>query len=89
MSTNCYICGRSIVDTKYKLRRKVKTGEFERRRYPHPKVSLVQSSYGMRIVCTRCAHALDQRIQRKALRDLAEIALASIALLIALLLTNL
>ena len=56
--TNCYRCGKPIDDTRYKVRRKVRTGEHERWRTRSRKAIEVQTHYGYRIVCTKCAHAL-------------------------------
>lgn len=57
---NCYRCGRPILDPKYKLRRKVRTGGDERRRYPGG-VERMTTRYGQRIVCSNCAHILDMQ----------------------------
>lgn len=55
---NCYLCG--CTTNGRQLRRRVKTGEFVRRRYPTTSVSHIQVSYGMRIVCPLCAKRLDR-----------------------------
>ena len=57
---NCYRCGRPILDTRYHLRRRVKTGEHDRRRFTSPKARIVQTHYGMRVVCTNCAAIIDR-----------------------------
>lgn len=57
---SCYRCGRPILETKYRLRRRVRTGGFERRRWGGKgKQVTFSANYGFRIVCTRCAHILD------------------------------
>lgn len=56
---HCYRCGRLIDDTKLRVRRKVRTGGYERRRYGRGRADLVQSHYGMRVVCGRCARSID------------------------------
>lgn len=57
---NCYHCGQEIEDGR-QLRRRVKTGEWVRRRYPKTSVSHVQTSFGMRLVCKWCARQIDRR----------------------------
>lgn len=56
---NCYRCGRPIEPGRYHLRRRVRTGDLERRRYAKNKSATVQKHYGMRVVCTGCARAID------------------------------
>jgi len=58
---NCYLCGRPIYERNYNRRRRVKTGEHERRRYPPGKVVAIQVAYGMRIVCPACAKFIDRQ----------------------------
>lgn len=54
---NCYRCGCPVLDTKFHLRRRVKTGDYERRRYLRGRMDTVQVHFEMRVVCTKCAHA--------------------------------
>lgn len=82
---NCYLCGRPIEDTRYHLRRRVRTGDFERRQYSGRRVSAVQTHYGMRVVCTRCATMLDRRAYRLWIEGYVKVLVALIVLLIALL----
>lgn len=62
---NCYRCGCIIAPGVAQFRRRIKTGEFERRRYANNRVSTVQTSFGMRVVCKQCAHILDFQRDRK------------------------
>ncbi len=55
----CYRCGRPIPSTEFKVRRRVQTGEWIRRRYPHPQINAFQIHYGIRVVCSQCARAID------------------------------
>lgn len=48
-----------------KLRRRVKTGEWIRKRYGKQTVEAVQYHYGRRIVCRRCARYCDNRDARE------------------------
>jgi hypothetical protein len=83
--SNCYLCGRPILDSQYHRRRKVKTGEYERRRYPNPKISAVQTTYGMRIVCAGCARMLDrQKIAKLWLEHLPVLVALAVLLLVIL-----
>jgi ribosomal protein L44E len=82
---NCYRCGKPILDTKYKLRRKVHTGGDERRRYPGG-VERMTTRYGLRIVCTKCAHILDMQSGRNMNAENVYILVALTVLFIAMLL---
>ena len=82
---NCYRCGRPILDTKYKLRRKVRTGGDERRRYPGG-VERMTTRYGQRVVCANCARILDMQSGRDMIAESAYILVALMVLLIAMLL---
>ena len=77
----CYRCGRPIPSTGFKLRRKVKTGETIRRRYPNPNVSALQITYGIRLVCSSCARAIDREQARRELLQYVELGIALAALL--------
>ncbi|MCC6687212.1 MAG: hypothetical protein IT205_09515 [Fimbriimonadaceae bacterium] len=63
---NCYICGRPLNVSRYRLRRRVKTGEWVRRDYRSGKPNSVQNRYGSRIVCQGCAKWIDARDARSA-----------------------
>lgn len=76
-------------ENEYHRRRKVKTGEFERRRYPNPKVSAVQVSYGMRIVCGSCARRLDREKVTKMWLEHLSVLVALVILFIVLLVQRL
>ncbi len=64
---NCYLCGRKISNDTRLIRRKVKTGEYVRKRYTPYRLSAIQSSFGMRIVCKSCASFLDKQAFRSEL----------------------
>lgn len=85
---NCYRCGRPILDTKYHLRRRVKTGGYERRRYGRGRVDLIQSHYGMRVVCTKCARTLDLQQYRLVMEGHLQVIIALVVLVIVLLLAR-
>lgn len=84
---NCYQCGRKIEDGRH-IRRRVKTGEWLRKRYPQTSVSHVQTSYGMRIVCKWCARQIDRREWRTAFLGHLSVLLALVGLVLALVLTT-
>lgn len=81
---NCYRCGRPIAGARYHLRRRVKTGEFERRRFAGTKAHTVQTHFGMRIVCVRCARALDLQAGRLWAEATLQIFLALLVLFLVL-----
>ena len=66
------------------MRRKVKTGERISRRYPNPNINALQISYGIRLVCSACARAIDLEEARKEWLRYFELALALAVLAIAL-----
>ncbi|MBS1703679.1 MAG: hypothetical protein JST12_18595 [Armatimonadetes bacterium] len=80
---HCYLCGSELPSHVHHVRRKVKTGEHVRKRYPRSGISATQSSYGMRIVCKRCARFLDRQDLK---RDLMREWLVGLALIILILL---
>lgn len=59
--THCYLCGCKLSPDKRRIRRTVKTGEWVRRSYKGDRLSAVQTHYGKRLVCGRCARLLDRR----------------------------
>lgn len=73
---NCYHCGRPLNESRYRLRRRVKTGEWVRRDYRSGKPSSVQNRYGSRIVCQGCAKWIDARDLRGARWQWIQLALA-------------
>ncbi len=58
---NCYVCGRPLNESRYRLRRKVQTGEWVRRVYRRGGGMTVAKRYGSRVVCRGCASRLDMR----------------------------
>jgi hypothetical protein len=74
---NCFRCGRPLKDTKTRLRRKVRTGEWIRKGYGKSGVNAVQQHYGMRIVCAGCAAWIDMLEQRDARKQWIQMALAA------------
>lgn len=78
----CYLCGQRIVRGR-QLRRRVKTGEWVRRRYAQSRVSHVQTSFGMRIVCGWCARRIDRQDLRSAWQGHLSVVLALLGMLLA------
>lgn len=58
---NCYLCGRQLNESRTRLRRRVKTGDWIRRDYRTGKPVATQYRYGSRIVCLGCSKRLDAR----------------------------
>jgi len=83
---NCFRCGSPILDDSRQIRRRVKTGGYERRRFSGSKVNTVQTHYGMRIVCSRCAKSLDREEYQRWLNGHLQVLAAVAVLLIVLLL---
>lgn len=79
---NCYICGRPLNESRYRLRRRVKTGEWVRRDYRSGKPSSVQNRYGSRIVCQGCAKWIDARDLRGARWQWIQLLVALVVLLV-------
>lgn len=84
---NCYICGRKIENGRH-LRRRVKTGEWLRRRYPKTSVSHFQITYGMRITCKWCIRQIDRSEWRAAVIGHLTVVFALVGLMLALLITT-
>ena len=82
---NCYRCGSKIEDGR-QLRRRVKTGEWVRRRYPKISVSHVQTSFGMRVVCKWCASQIDRQEFRQAFKGHLGVVAALVGLVLFILL---
>ena len=80
----CYRCGRPILSSDFKLRRKVKTGERISRRYPNPQISSQSITYGVRLVCSRCARSLDAEEARREWLHYLELAGALLLLAVVL-----
>ena len=81
---NCFVCGRSIPPGEPTQRRKVKTGEWARRRYPKPKITSVNTHFGIRVVCASCARRIDREFTRQDWLQLAELAVALVVLAVVL-----
>ncbi len=79
---NCYRCGCKVEDGR-QFRRRVKTGEWVRRRYPKTSVSHIQTSFGMRIVCKWCARQIDRQEWRRGLMGHLSVIFALVGLLLA------
>ena len=84
---HCYRCGMEIEGKNYK-RRKVKTGEWIRRRYPRKTVAALNVHYGLRIVCNRCARQIDLDYRRGELMEWLKIAAALLVLFVFLYLNS-
>lgn len=82
---NCYICGAPILDTRVRLRRKVKTGEHSRRSFPSGRVVSVQSHFGVRVVCKFCASRIDRKDFVRRFQDLFLVVVACLILMAAFL----
>lgn len=80
---NCYRCGRKI-EVGRQIRRRVKTGEWIRRRYPKTSVSLTQHSFGMRIVCKWCAGQIDRAEFKQRLQSDIAVLVALVLLVVAM-----
>ncbi len=61
---NCYRCGRLLEADEGRPRRKVRTGEHTRTRYPNATLVSIQTHYGMRVVCRGCAKRIDRNLLR-------------------------
>ena len=73
------------IDAKCYKRRKVKTGEWVRRRYPKRTVSGLNVHFGLRIVCNKCAKQIDLEYRRGELFEWLKILVALAVLFIVLL----
>lgn len=60
----CYLCSRLIPIEERPLRRRVRIGEVEKKKYGAERARFVQSQYGMRVVCKSCA-AFQVRLARQ------------------------
>lgn len=66
----CYLCSKLISVEERPLRRRVRIGEIEKKKYGSERARFVQSQYGMRVVCRSCAAFQDHRVRQKELLDL-------------------
>jgi predicted nucleic acid-binding Zn ribbon protein len=82
--SNCFLCGRPLKPGSRHQRRKVKTGEWARRRYPGGPASSVTVRFGLRVVCGRCARVLNGEERRKEAAQYVELAVAVLVLLVGL-----
>lgn len=73
----CYLCSKLIPVEDRPLRRRVRTGEVEKKRYGSERARFVQRQYGMRVVCASCA-GFQEHLARQ--RDLLELHLFLTAL---------
>lgn len=78
---HCYLCGRAIPSDSAHIRRRVRTGDRSRSSYGSGKVVSAQTSYGMRVVCRRCATFLDrERTQREVIKHLVAVSFLIVVL---------
>lgn len=77
---HCYRCGSEVEGKAPYQRRKVKTGEWLRRRYPKRTVSSANFHYGWRVVCHACARQIDLDYRRGELLEWLKLALALLVL---------
>lgn len=66
----CYLCSKLIRVEERPLRRRVRIGEVEKKKYGSERARFVQSQYGMRVVCRDCAAFQDHRARQRELLDL-------------------
>lgn len=66
----CYLCSKLIPVEERPLRRRVRIGEIEKKKYGAERARFVQSQYGMRVVCKSCAAFQDRTARQKELLEL-------------------
>lgn len=66
----CYLCSKLIPVEERPLRRRVRIGEIEKKKYGAERARFVQSQYGMRVVCKSCAALQNHRAKQKELLEL-------------------
>lgn len=66
----CYLCSKLIPVEDRPLRRRVRIGEVEKKKYGSERARFVQSQYGMRVVCRSCAAFQEHRARQKELLEL-------------------
>jgi hypothetical protein len=65
----CYLCSKLISVEERPLRRRVRIGEVEKKKYGAGRARFVQSQYGMRVVCKACAAFQDRLARQRELLD--------------------
>ncbi|HRE93207.1 MAG TPA: hypothetical protein PL050_03060 [Fimbriimonadaceae bacterium] len=68
--SRCYLCSKLIPVEERPLRRQVRIGEIEKKKYGAERARFVQSQYGMRVVCKSCAALQNHRAKQKELLEL-------------------
>jgi len=68
--SRCYLCSKLIPVEERPLRRRVRVGEVEKKKYGAERARFVQSQYGMRVVCKSCAAFQDRLVRQKELLEL-------------------
>lgn len=66
----CYLCSKLIPVEERPLRRRVRVGEVEKKKYGAERARFVQSQYGMRVVCRSCAAFQEHRARQKEFLEL-------------------
>ena len=66
----CYLCSKLIPVEERPLRRRVRIGEIEKKKYGSERARFVQSQYGMRVVCKSCAAFQIRMARQKELVEL-------------------
>ncbi len=66
----CYLCSKLIPVEERPLRRRVRIGEVEKKKYGAERARFVQSQYGMRMVCRSCAAFQEHRASQRELLEL-------------------
>lgn len=81
---NCYICGKPLRESRTRLRRTVKTGEWIRRNYTRDRADRRTVRFSSRVVCARCARKLDMRDERSDRWQWIQLGIWLIVLLVAM-----
>ena len=68
--SRCYLCSKLIPIEERPLRRRVRIGEIEKKKYGAVRARFVQSQYGMRVVCKACVAFQDRLTRQMELREL-------------------
>jgi len=81
---NCFTCGKPLKPGSRTLRRKVRTGEWERRGRAATTPGSRNVHYGYRVVCPFCARRIDGESLRREALQYVELGVAVLLLLAAM-----
>lgn len=73
---HCYRCGNALKEGERHLRRRVQTGGWINKSYPAARFKEARTSFGMRVVCRRCARLIDLSERRLEVAENAKLAVA-------------